>query len=59
MLALLRAAGPGGLSQEAWNEQAREAGIGTRRKADLFDVREALRSKGLIYKGRNGWSFKD
>jgi hypothetical protein len=54
MFAMLHTAGATGLMLEAWNEQAREAGIGTKRKADLNDIRAALLSKGLIreYSGR-------
>lgn len=54
MFAMLHTAGASGLMLEAWNEQAREAGIGVKRKADLNDIRAALLSKGLVreYSGR-------
>jgi hypothetical protein len=32
----------GCLSKEQWNERARDAGLGTSRKADLHDLRTAL-----------------
>jgi hypothetical protein len=46
------------LSTEQWNERAREAGIGTKRKADLVDIRVALKAKGLIYETMSGWAVK-
>jgi hypothetical protein len=54
MFAMLHTAGSAGLMLEQWNEQARDAGIGVKRKADLNDIRTALLSKGLIreYSGR-------
>jgi hypothetical protein len=51
-------ASAGNLSTEKWNEEAREAGLGIRRRADLKDYRESLRRKGLVYEGLNGWSVK-
>jgi hypothetical protein len=45
---MLHAAGSAGLSLEEWNNQAREAGIGIKRKADLNDIRSALLSKKLV-----------
>jgi hypothetical protein len=55
MYSLLHAAGASGLTQEQWHERTREAGIGVKRKADLYDIRAALRSKGLIVETTNGW----
>jgi AAA domain len=54
LFGMLHAAGAGGLMLEEWNQQAREAGIGTKRKADLNDIRAALLSKGTVreYNGR-------
>ena len=46
------------LSTEQWNERAREAGIGTKRKADLVDIRVALKAKGLVYETMSGWAVK-
>lgn len=58
MFALLHEAGERGLPLDVWNEKAREAGIGNKRRADLTDIRMALKSKGLIYEHMNGWSVK-
>jgi hypothetical protein len=55
MLTLL---GTGPISTEEWNTRAREAGIGIKRKADLYDIRNALHRMGLVYEGVNGWSPK-
>jgi hypothetical protein len=49
-------ASAGSLSTEEWNEKAREAGLGLKRRAELYDLRESLRRKGLVYEGLNGWS---
>src|SRR5262249_34725536 len=46
MFSLLHAAGR--LKVDDWNEQARAAGIGVKRRADLIDIRIALKDKGLI-----------
>ena len=37
------------------NDKLREVGIGIKRPADLVDLRLALKAKGLIYEGVNGW----
>lgn len=55
---ILHSAGARGMTLEQWNDKAREAGLGARRRADLHDYREALRSKGLVYEHSNGWSIK-
>ena len=47
----------GNLPTEEWNEKAREGGLGLKRRADLHDIRESLRRKGLVYEGPNGWSI--
>jgi hypothetical protein len=57
MFALLADAG-GPLSTEEWNSLARDAELGIKRRADLTDFRMALKSKGMIYQGINGWSVK-
>jgi len=54
MLDILREAGAAGLTVEEWNTRAREAGLGTRRKADLRDYRAALSKKGLAHESQNG-----
>ena len=46
MFSLLHAAGR--LKVDDWNEQARSAGIGVKRRADLIDIRMALKDKRLI-----------
>jgi hypothetical protein len=48
MFSILHDAG-GRLDRESWNNRAREAGLGKRRKADLYDLRAALISKRLVY----------
>jgi hypothetical protein len=48
MFGMLHDAGKGGLLLEDWNNQAKEAGIGIKRKADLTDIRNALLAKGMI-----------
>jgi len=48
MLSILHGAGAAGLTTEQWNEQARSVDIGTKRKADLYDIREKLKSKELV-----------
>src|SRR6478736_9788663 len=46
--AILHEAGTRGLTVEDWNEKGREAGIGNSRRADLTDLRMALKAKGLV-----------
>jgi hypothetical protein len=58
MFSILHAAGNRGLSQDEWYEQAKAIGIGTTRPATLFDIREALRTKGMIVETMNGWTVK-
>jgi hypothetical protein len=55
MLTLLEQAGPAGLMTDAWNDRAREAGIGTKRRADLIDLREALKAKKLALQYDERW----
>jgi RecA-family ATPase len=45
------------LSSEEWNERAKEAGLSLSRKATAWDLRNALKTKGLVYEGMNGWSY--
>jgi len=59
MLSLLHAAGPGGLTTEQWNERARNEGVGVKRKADLYDIRAALKAKGLVRQYGERWSVAD
>jgi hypothetical protein len=55
MYRLLHTAGPVGLTTEEWNEKAREVGIGVNRKADLYDIREGLKSKSLVRQFNGHW----
>ena len=56
MFSILRAAGATGLTTEQWNEKARAVDIGIKRKADLYDIREALRSKGVVRHYGERWN---
>jgi hypothetical protein len=56
MYSVLRAAGPAGLSQENWYEKAKELGNGTKRHADLYDIREALNAKRLVHDYGGRWN---
>jgi AAA domain len=56
MFMLLHTAGAAGLTTDDWNERARETGLGIKRKADLYDFREALKSKGRIRQYGNRWT---
>lgn len=53
-LAILKVHQP--IHTEDLNEKLRDAGLGLKRPADLVDIKLALRAKGLIYEGTNGWS---
>lgn len=58
LFGMLHAAGAAGLTQEEWNNQARDAGIGTKRKADLNDIRSALLSKGMVKEYSGRWNVR-
>ena len=58
MFAILHEAGRTGLDLDDWNRQARAAGLGTKRKADLYDLRGALGSKGLVHHHGDRWYAK-
>jgi hypothetical protein len=58
LFAMLHDAGSAGLTLEAWNNQAREAGIGVKRKADLNDIRSALIAKGLVRQYADRWTVR-
>jgi AAA domain len=58
LFAMLHVEGSAGLTLEDWNAQAREAGIGVKRKADLNDIRAALLSKGLIRNYGDRWHVR-
>jgi RecA-family ATPase len=55
IFAILHGAGSSGLTLEHWNAQAKEAGIGVHRKADLTDIRNALLSKGMVRSYADKW----
>jgi hypothetical protein len=55
---MIYASGSAGLSQDEWNSQARDAGIGVRRPADLNDIRNALLSKKLIRNYGDRWRVR-
>jgi hypothetical protein len=46
------------LTLEQWNERTREAGIGVKQKADLVDIRTALKAKGLVFATADHWMVK-
>jgi hypothetical protein len=51
---ILYDAGTAGLSVEQWNAQAKDAGLGVKRRSDLFDLRTRLQDKKRVreYAGR-------
>jgi hypothetical protein len=55
MLGLLEEAGPEGLTMDAWNDKAREAGIGVKRHADMWDIRKALATKKKVHTYGDKW----
>jgi hypothetical protein len=55
VFAILHSAGKSGLTLEDWNNEAKDAGIGTKRKADLTDIRNALLSKSLVRTYGDRW----
>jgi hypothetical protein len=57
MFSILHGAGGPGLTTERWNELARHEGIGMTRKADLYDIREALKSKRLVRHYGDRWNI--
>jgi AAA domain len=56
MFRLLHDAGAAGLSVEEWNDQARELDIGKTRKAILWELRGALKDKGLVCEYAGRWT---
>ena len=54
-LSLLREGMPNGLTLEEWNTKARVVGIGVKRDATFYDLREALRSKHLVHSYADRW----
>lgn len=56
--AILHEAMPQGLTTAEWNERGRAAGLGKHRKADLHDLRTALKSKHLVMEAGERWIVK-
>jgi hypothetical protein len=56
MFFLLSAAGQTGLTTGEWNERARGVGIGVKRGADHYDLREALKTKSLVRLFNDRWT---
>jgi hypothetical protein len=56
MYSILRDAGQGGLTADQWNDRLREVGIGVNRKADIYDNRRGLQSKGLVREFNGRWT---
>jgi phenylpyruvate tautomerase PptA (4-oxalocrotonate tautomerase family) len=54
MFSILDAAAAG-LTTDEWNDQAREAGLGVKRRADLHDLRNSLKARGLVCQNGNRW----
>jgi AAA domain len=55
MYSILHDAGSGGLTAEQWNEKLRDVGIGTKRKADIYDNRASLLGKHLVREFNGIW----
>jgi len=58
MYSILHDAGYTGLTQEQWNDKAREAGLGLARRADLHDLRTQLKAKQLVRELTDRWMVK-
>jgi Bifunctional DNA primase/polymerase, N-terminal/AAA domain len=58
MFSILYDAGSRGLTAGEWNSAARDAEIGTKRKADLYDLRTALHARKLVYESNGRWFAK-
>jgi AAA domain len=56
MFAILHSAGSAGLTVENWNVQAKAVDIGVKRKADLYDLRMQLKSKGVVREYGERWT---
>jgi hypothetical protein len=46
---------PTGFTLDEWYEQARQAGLGVKRRADLHDLRGSLKNRGLVQTTENRW----
>jgi AAA domain len=58
MFGILHEAGLAGLTTEDWNSKAKDIGIGIRRRADLTDIRSALKAKRLIRDFGERWTVQ-
>lgn len=56
MFTILHATGQAGLTLAEWNQQARNIGIGGKRDATLYDLRQALKSKNLVREFNGRWT---
>jgi hypothetical protein len=52
---LLLDAGAAGLTLDEWNDKAREADIGVRRRADLIDIRMTLKDHKMVHEYGGRW----
>jgi hypothetical protein len=57
MFSILHDAGAHGLPLEDWNERTKAAGVGVNRRADLYDIRSALKAKNLVRETATGWTI--
>jgi hypothetical protein len=46
------------LTTSEWNDKAKEVSIGVKRAADLYDMQQALKAKGLVTQLGDQWSVK-
>jgi hypothetical protein len=56
MFGILHDAGKNGLLTEEWNTKARDAGIGTKRRAELFDIRSYLLRNKMVRSHADRWT---
>jgi hypothetical protein len=56
MYSILRDAEQAGLSTDEWSQRVRDAGIGTNRKADIYDARRVLKAKCLVREFNGRWN---
>jgi hypothetical protein len=56
MYSILRDAEQAGLSTNEWSQRVRDAGIGTNRKADIYDARRVLKAKCLVREFNGRWN---
>jgi hypothetical protein len=54
MFYILEAA-PTGLTTDEWNDQARAAGLGVKRRMDLLDLRNGLKRRNLVCENNGRW----